>query len=318
MDKTDLKRFCPIGVLMGGCSSEREISFKSGKAVLKAFTDAGLDAVSLVIDSEEAQVNKRLLQESGVCFAFIALHGRYGEDGGIQTVLDEIGIPYAGSGPQASRTAMNKILTQKILKAAGLPVADFCAVSKTLPSPGNMVREFFKGDAVVIKPALEGSSIGIRIVRDDAQIEDALSQAFMYGDDVLAERFVKGRELTVGILGGQALPIVEIRTSRGFFDFEAKYQKGMTEYLVPADLPAETAGQIGSLALAAFQAVGCRDFARVDFLLAEDGNPVILEINTIPGFTETSLLPMAAACAGYDFSGLCVQLMRSALERVQQ
>jgi D-alanine-D-alanine ligase len=135
---------------------------------------------------------------------------------------------------------------------------------------------------------------------------------------VIAERFVKGRELTVGILGCQALPIVEIRTSRGFFDFEAKYQKGMTEYLVPADLPAKTAGQIGSLALAAFQAVGCRDFARVDFLLAEDGNPVILEINTIPGFTETSLLPMAAACAGYDFSGLCVQLMRSALERVQQ
>lgn len=317
MDKKDLKQFGRIGVLMGGCSSEKEISLKSGKAVLTALVDEGMDAVAVLIDSEEAAVNKQVLADSGIRLGFIAMHGRYGEDGGMQTVLDEMDIPYAGSGPAASRRAMNKIVTQTALKEAGLPVADFCVLEKGCSNVVSHVENIFHGAAVVVKPAAEGSSIGICIVDDYARLDAAVQAAFHYGDQVLVERFIKGRELTVGILGDKALPIVEIKTACGFFDFEAKYQKGKTEYLVPAHLDDKIAERIKTLSLEAFCTMGCRDFSRVDVLLADEKKPYILEINTIPGFTATSLLPMAAKSAGCDFAQLCVKLMLLALERYE-
>ncbi len=315
MDNIQLNDCGRIGVLMGGCSSERAISLKSGQAVLQALQGEGLDAVAVVLDSEDAGTNRALLRDMGIRVGFIALHGRYGEDGGIQSLLDECGIVYPGSGVQASRLAIHKVLTQTILKQRGLSVADFCALKKTCSDAPAVIQQTLGGYPVVVKPASEGSSIGIQIVKDPSFLEDALAHAFHYGEDVLVERFIRGRELTVGILGHQALPIVEIQHSHAFFDFEAKYQKGQTEYIVPARLDSQLTRTIQAFGLAAFDAVGCRDFARVDFLLAEDQTPYILEINTIPGFTGTSLLPMAARESGYEFPQLCLTLLRMALER---
>lgn len=315
MDKEKIKALGPVGVLMGGCSSEREISLKSGRAVLTALAGAGVDAREICIDSEDADVNTQALQRSGIRVAFIAMHGRYGEDGGIQAVLDSLAIPYPGSGALASRMAMNKIATQTALKQAGLPVADFCVLEQGQQDFRARIQDFFGGDAVVVKPAAEGSSIGIRVVRDYASLDDAVRQAFQYGGQVMVERFVHGRELTVGLLGEQALPVVEIRAPYGFFDFEAKYKKGATEYIVPAPLETGVAERASAISLAVFRTTGCRDFARVDLLLSEAGDLYILEINTIPGFTGTSLLPMAAACAGYDFTQLCLKLLSLAAGR---
>lgn len=313
----EIKNLGRIGVVMGGCSSEREISFKSGRAVVAALQEAGADVVEVVIDSVDAKVNAKVIRGFNPDIVFIALHGSYGEDGGIQILLEDMGLAYAGSGPEASQRAIDKVVTQTLLRQAGIPVADFFVVDKNMSNPEVAVYEFFQGDPVVVKPATQGSSIGIYIIEDYGNLGPALAQAFEYDDHVLIEHFVKGRELTVGILREQALPIVEIRSGHRFFDYEAKYQKGLTEYSVPASLDAALARHIQELALRAFQAVGCRDFSRVDLLLSEEGNPYFLEINTIPGFTETSLLPMAARCAGYEFSRLCVTLVQMAQARHQ-
>lgn len=315
MNKDIVCNFGRVGVLMGGCSSEREISFKSGQAVLAALLEAGVDAFEVVIDSEDAAINRQFLKELEIDLAFIALHGQYGEDGGIQSLLEDMNIGYVGSGPEASRRAINKVLTQSALKEADLSVADFCVVRKGDHDLKKNIEDVFQGDAVVIKPASQGSSIGIFIVTDYSDLESALEQAFEYEEEILIERFIKGRELTVGVLGDQVLPIVEICPRNSFFDFEAKYQKGLTDYIVPAEMADDMALDIQYLGLKASHVIGCRDFSRVDFIVSEDGVPYILEINTIPGFTETSLLPMAAQCAGYDFCELCVKLIKMAQAR---
>ena len=313
MIEGQIKDIGRIGVLMGGCSSERDISIKSGTAVLKALKETGCDAVAVMIDSEDPAVNTPVLKQARIQAAFIAMHGRYGEDGGIQSLLECLHIPYAGSKPAASRLAMNKHLTQEALRRAGLPIPDFCVVTERATAEAK-VRESFGREAVVVKPVKQGSSIGVHIVMKPDDLKPALDDAFRYDEEVLVERFIHGRELTAGILGGQALPIVEIRSHRAFFDFEAKYQKGLTEYIVPAELSSETTARIQALALSVFDTIGCRDFARVDFLLDAAKRPYILEVNTIPGFTGTSLLPMAARCAGYEFPQLCVKLIMLALE----
>jgi len=204
-------------------------------------------------------------------------------------------------------------LTQEALQQAGLPVPDFCVVTKNGRAVV-IVRQRFGEHAVVVKPVTQGSSIGVHIVRQEEDLQPALDDAFRYDEEILVERFVQGREFTVGILGDQALPVVEIKSRHMFFDFEAKYQKGLTDYSVPAQLNPETASSIQTLALDVFDTIGCKDFARVDFLLDAAEQPYILEINTIPGFTGTSLLPMAAQCAGYEFPQLCVKLMMLALK----
>ncbi len=294
-----------IGVLMGGCSSEREISLKSGHAVHAALQAAGQDSVAIDVSTTDETEVLRTVKEHGVDLAFIALHGAYGEDGTLQEQLERGGIVYSGCGPEASRKAMNKAVAQKIWKENGLLVPDYAVLEKPEDRlPGGEGLDKFP---VVVKPASEGSSMGVSIVRSREELAPALEKAFRFGTPVLTERFIRGREVTVGIVGNEALPVVEIRPLSGFFDFEAKYQKGRTEYLVPAPIDGSAARALQETALAAFKSLGGRDLSRVDFILEEGTQkPFLLEMNTIPGFTQTSLLPMAAAKRGYSFSQLCV------------
>jgi D-alanine-D-alanine ligase len=301
-----------IGVLMGGCSSEREISLKSGKAVHKALTEIGCNAQAIVIESQKEENIIKLLTEARLDVAFIALHGRFGEDGTVQAILEKMGIPYTGPGVLASQRAINKITTQTVLQKNGVPVADFIALSKKDKKGLAGIADKIKKFPVVVKPAQEGSSIGVTLVRDKKDLKKGIATAFEYDSDILIESYVKGREMTVGILGDEPLPIVEIKTKAVFFDFQAKYQSDTTEYIVPADLPLDLTKKIQQMALKAFRAIGGSDFSRIDFILDENNNPFVLEINTIPGFTSHSLLPKAAAVAGYNFSALCLKIIQLA------
>ena len=303
-----------IGVLMGGYSSEREISLKSGKAVLDALQAAGYRASGLDLTAREEERILETIQTAAIDVAFIALHGRLGEDGTIQSILERAAIPYPGSGVAASRLAINKAKTQSLLKAKGIPVADFAVViNEAALDIAKILQNLTL--PLVVKPACEGSSIGIVVVREKENLEVALREAFRYGNEVLVERYLPGKELTVGILGNGALPVVEICPKNKFFDFTAKYQPGMTDYVVPAAIPRETAILAQQAAWAAHEALGCEDFSRVDIILDENGSPHVLEVNTIPGFTATSLLPKAARAAGLDFTELCLKLIRSAYEK---
>lgn len=306
-----------VGVLMGGCSSEREISLKSGQAVLKALQKAGVDVVDLIIQSEDDDENRRLINAANIDIAFIAMHGRYGEDGGIQALLERMEIVYVGSDACSSRLTINKIATQSVLREAGILVPEFLAFQEGDVGVVDNIKEMFGGKKIVLKPALQGSSIGIEIVDVGRDLAAALERVFLYDQNIIVEEFIAGRELTVGVLGERALPVVEICSSHDFFDFEAKYRKGLTTYIVPAHLDDDVADDMQQIALKTFKALGCRDLSRVDFLLSADRRPHVLEINTIPGFTETSLLPMAAESAGYDFSQLCVTLITMVLKRKQ-
>ncbi len=279
-----------------------------------ALCSAGYQVEPLVLESEDGAVNQKFISAAAVDAVFIALHGRYGEDGGIQQVLTEMDLPYTGSDAAASRLAMDKVGTQGCLQEAGLPVPAYDIVNRT--GPEKAVEIFRRlGGRVVVKPPAEGSSIGVHSVSNTADLSRAVTDALQYGSRVLIEKFIAGRELTVGILDDRALPVIEICPRGGFFDFRSKYQKGCTEYHVPADLPEETAGRARDAALTAFQVLGCRDMARVDMMLDQQDNLYLLEVNTIPGFTETSLLPMAAAEAGIGFPRLCSDLIASALQR---
>jgi D-alanine-D-alanine ligase len=303
--------FGTIGVLMGGYSSEREISLKSGRAVVESLTKAGCSVVPLDINVRERDQIKRTIQNAGMGVGFIALHGALGEDGTIQSILEELNIPYTGSGVTASIRAFNKIETQKLLQERGLPVAEF-TTAKADSFDAEAIAAQMKGFPLVVKPACEGSSIGVHLARQKEDLVVALKDAFRYGNEVIIERFIPGRELTVGILGREALPIVEIKPQNQFFDFEAKYQKGMTDYVVPAPLPADLARNIQAIALQAHEAIGCETYSRVDFRLDPANRPYILEINTIPGFTETSLFPKAARQAGMEFTDVCLKLIQLA------
>lgn len=300
-----------IGILMGGCSSEREISLRSGRAVIESLSKAGCSVVPLDINTRDHAEIINAIREANIQLAFIALHGKFGEDGTIQSILEELRIPYTGSGVDASACAFNKISTQKKLKSHGLPVADF-SVARDGSWDAEVIMREVGHFPFVVKPSSEGSSYGVSLARDKEGLAAALTEAFRYGPEAIVERFIPGRELTVGILEQQALPIVEIRPQKQFFDFEAKYQKGMTDYIVPAELPEDLARRIGEIALEAHQLVGCESYSRIDFRLDMDERPFILEINTIPGFTETSLFPKAARQAGLDFTQVCLRLVQMA------
>jgi len=297
-----------IGVLMGGYSSEREISLKSGHAVVESLTKAGCSVVPLDINVRERDMIKKIIQSAKLRMGFIALHGALGEDGTIQSILEELSIPYTGSGVAASVCAFNKTQTQRILQDHHLPVPAFC-LARVNDVDVDLIAREMKSFPLVVKPACEGSSIGVTLVRQKEDLAIALTEAFRYGSEAIVEKFIPGRELTVGILDHEALPIVEIRPQKQLFDFEAKYQKGMTDYIVPAPLPVELARSIQTFALKAHQAVGCETYSRVDFRLDPGNKPFILEINTIPGFTETSLFPKAARQAGMEFTDVCLKLI---------
>ncbi len=303
-----------IGVLMGGPSSEREISLKSGKAVYQGLKSAGIDAVAIDIKTEGVGENSRLLEASGIDCAFLALHGWFGEDGQIQAILEELKIPYTGSGPQASRMAMDKAASRKAFLKVNLNIPRAEILEKGDQRAKNFNFQHL-GLPLVVKPVSQGSSVGLSIIDQTNQLLSALDLAFQYDEKVLLEEYIPGRELTVGILNEEPLPLIEIIPKNRFFDFQAKYQSGMSEYIVPASVILETAKLVQEKALLAHKILGCCDFSRVDIILRQDNTPFVLEVNTIPGFTETSLLPKAARARGIDFAGLCVRLIELAYEK---
>lgn len=306
-----------IGVLMGGGSSERDVSLRTGQAVHQSLMRRGYDAVSIDVSDRLFQD----LQDRKVAIAFLALHGPGGEDGTIQGFLETIGMPYSGSGVQASAVGMHKVVTKTLLAAHGIPVPPGTVVQQgDTPSLARILKEARLKLPVVVKPASQGSTIGVTIVRRAGQWKDALALAHRYDPDAMVEAFIPGHEVTVAVLGKasgspKVLPAVEIVAPDGFYDFTAKYQKGKTRYLCPAPLPARILKRIGELGCRTFQVLGCEGAARVDFRITPKGRPYVLEINTVPGMTETSLLPMAAAQAGIDYDQLVEWILQSALDR---
>ncbi|MBM3243326.1 MAG: D-alanine--D-alanine ligase [Candidatus Omnitrophica bacterium] len=298
-----------VGVLMGGPSSEKEISLKSGKAVVRALHESGVNAVEIIVKSENIKENISLLKSKHIDCAFIALHGRFGEDGNIQRILSRQKIPYTGSGVRASKLAMDKVASRNIFKRYGLFVPSFKVINHY--SKRTSLPEWIKFP-LVIKPALTGSSIGISIVDDYKDIKPAIESAFKFDKRVIIEEYIKGRELTVGILEGRPLPVVEIIPKRHFFDYQAKYKHGLTKYTVPAKLSLKVTKKVQKVALLAHRFLGCFGCSRVDIILDKRERPFILEVNTIPGLTSTSLLPKACRKAGIDFNDLCIKLIELA------
>jgi D-alanine-D-alanine ligase len=296
-----------IAVLMGGPGSEREVSLATGNAVVKALLGLGLDAVAVDVTSAEIHL------PAGTDLAFNAIHGTFGEDGSLQKILEEMGVPYTGAGVESSRVAFDKNLAKAAFIAAGVPTprAEILDVTHgpclpSFPAP------------FVVKPPREGSSVGVHIVRHQADAEAAIADAARYGNDILVEEFIEGKELTVGILNGAALPIVHIAPPDGVYDMASKYPwlsgaKG-SEYFCPADLDLETTIQVQVAAVAAHHALGVEIYSRVDVLLDSQNRPYVLEANTIPGMTETSLLPKAAAAAGISFPELCKTIAELSLK----
>jgi D-alanine-D-alanine ligase len=297
-----------IAVLMGGMSSEREISQKTGTAILQALLRKGYQAMAVDVDRNVGLT----LREHGIQVAYIALHGSLGEDGTIQGLLEIMGIPYTGSGVLASALAINKVAAKKLFRYHGIMTPEFQSFQTAGISTADIQSRITTPLPFVVKPAEEGSTIGISIVSSRQDLPAALERACGYGAEVLVEAFITGREITVGVIDGRPLPPVEIRPKSGFYDFTSKYTKGKTEYLVPAPLDPAAAAVISDAAAAAYHALGCRGNARVDFILSAEGRPFVLEVNTIPGMTETSLLPMAAREAGIDFDTLVEMILWSA------
>lgn len=278
-----------IAVVMGGISSEREISLKSGQAVLNALLELGYDAYPMVLNKEDMMEK---LTTWDYDLAYLVLHGEYGEDGRVQAVLDIIGKPYTGSGFTASAVSMDKVITKKIVEAAGVRVA----------KSFNSVRETKKENyPIVIKPALEGSSVGLYICQTKKSAEEAVKA--LEGKKIVIEEFVKGEELTVGVLDKEALGVLKIKPKSGVYDFKSKYTKGETEYEYPAKIDKKLYKEAMKISEKAYEVLELNGAARVDLILLED-RLYFLEVNTIPGMTETSLLPKIASLKGYDFKGL--------------
>ncbi len=306
----DLTRIT-IAVACGGPGAEREVSLLSGEAIHRGLTHAGLRALKQTVSGDPAEI------EALECdLVFIALHGEFGEDGAIQELLDKIGIPYTASSAACAALTINKIATKERLLAAGLPTPRWGEVCAG-PDAEKVLYASRLSLPVVVKPASRGSSVGTSIVRELSALEPAVDLALKFDRNVLIEEFVDGRELTAGMLGNEILPLVELRTGRAFYDYDAKYTDENTTYLCPAPLEENLTGQLQSLSREVIATLGVRDFGRVDLMLGRDG-PMILEVNTIPGFTSHSLLPMAAAEAGISFSGLCVRIVELAWNRYME
>lgn len=292
-----------VAVLLGGLSTERAISFKSGRAVAAALRSRGHDVVEIDVGRD---IDQRLRAE-GVDVAFPVLHGKWGEDGSIQGLLECMGIPYAGPSVAAAALTMDKVNTLRLLAGGGVPIPQ--GVVWTDADRGKGSRDLPFDLPVVVKPVREGSSFGITIVREEAQLAPAVATALEHDERILVEECVPGPELTVGVLDGEALPVVEIAPVAGWFDFDAKYTKGATEYHVPARIDDDLAARCQAIALEAARLTGCLGSCRVDVMGGAEGGPRVLEVNTIPGMTGTSLLPMAAAAVGVDFPTLCERLL---------
>lgn len=303
-----MREYGKIAVFAGGLSSEREISLKSGRAVYEALKKRNQD-VSLVDIGNDVP---GALRNTDADIVFIALHGRFGEDGTVQSILEEARISYTGSGVAASQLAIDKIASRELFLKSGLKAPSY-KLLRTGAGIQDACHEF--ETPFVIKPQREGSSIGLSIVSDKAHMDTALDMAFGYGETAIVEEYIHGRELTVGILEERALPVVEIVTEHNVYDFKAKYLDEGTRYIVPARLEGNDFRAAQDIALRAHRILGCRDFSRVDMRMDYDGNIYVLEINTIPGMTERSLLPKAAMATGIGFEDLCMRLIDLAHKR---
>ena len=301
-----------IGVIMGGLSAEKEVSMTSGGAVLKALREAGYNVFPVLFDGGGV-IDE--LRRAAPDVVFIALHGRYGEDGTIQGLLEIMGIPYTGAGVTGSALAMDKAATKKVLTYHGIPTADFVTLHRGRFDPKRTMVECLLGYPVVVKPSTLGSTIGMSFVYKEKDLLPAIELAFTHDADVLLEKFIEGREITAGVLDGEPLPLVEIVAPGGVYDYQAKYQSHETKYVCPAVLDAVTAMKIQDLAVETYRALQCYGVGRVDFRLDGNGGVWVLEMNTIPGMTATSLLPKAAKAAGLDFTALVERILMGALTR---
>jgi len=300
-----------ITVLAGGAGSEREVSLESGKAVAGALRRCGHQVATADITPDDTSA----LDRPEVDIVFIALHGTFGEDGQVQRLCEARGVPYVGSGPEASALAMDKDAAKRAFRRAALATPDWVIVEAAQASQERRGLVDDLALPCVVKPVDGGSSVGITIARDPASRDEAIERLLGNHGRAMVEAFVPGREMTVGVLGDRPLPVVEIIPRREFYDYIAKYQDAGTEYICPAQLPPAVAEHLRAAGLAAHRALGCRDFSRTDFILADDGTAYVLEVNTIPGFTSHSLLPKAAAAAGISFEQLCDRIVQLALER---
>jgi D-alanine-D-alanine ligase len=298
-----------IGVLMGGMSSEREVSLKSGAAVVRSLTAQGLTVCPIDVDPDVALA----LRSEKIDLAFIALHGRYGEDGYIQGLLEMMQIPYTGSGILASALGMNKALSRQIFISYGIPTPPcFLLTREEAASFKELPASVSFDYPVVVKPISEGSSVGVTMVEGPSQMAAAIEVAIRYGSKILVEKFIGGMEVHVGILDNVALGAIEIRSKRAFYDYTAKYVKGMSEHIFPAPLSPEVYQGVLAWGLKAHVALGCSGYSRVDLLLDHDFQPYVLEVNTLPGMTETSLLPEIAGGVGVSFDQLVLRILETA------
>ena len=307
LEDINVKAFGKVAVLMGGWSAERPVSLQSGQAVLDGLKRCGVNAWG--VDVQKATVLDTLRRGS-FDRAFIILHGPGGEDGVIQGALDILNIPYTGSGVLASALAMDKLRCKQFFEGAGIPTPAY----RLLEEDTDM--EFVQaslGLPLMVKPALEGSSLGMSKVETGDELVPAWRQASQYQGKVIAERWIEGREYTVAMLGRQALPVIRLETSNAFYDYEAKYQSDETRYHCPCGLSADEEARLQRLALSAFNAVGAQGWGRVDLMCEEDGTPWVIEINTVPGMTSHSLVPMAAKAAGMSFDELICRILEQTL-----
>jgi D-alanine-D-alanine ligase len=306
MTRNDLLKL-RIAVLMGGCSAEREVSLQTGRAVSSALRKPGYNPIELDVGPDIAAV----LLEQGVQVAFVALHGRYGEDGTIQGLLESMRIPYTGSGVLASALGMDKVRSRLIFQQCNLPVPYYRVLQaqeacKFVPGKDG------PGVPLVVKPAGEGSSVGVHIVRDRGSLNRAFNEALEFGSTIIVERYIPGREIQVGILDDEPLGAIEIRPVGEFYDYRTKYTDGLAEHILPAPLPAERYQEALEIGLAAHRALGCEGGTRVDLLFEEGKGFFLLEVNTLPGMTAVSLLPEIARGAGFSFEALCERILLGA------
>jgi D-alanine-D-alanine ligase len=290
---------------MGGVSAEREVSLRSGAAVYNALKGLDYNAVAVDVGPDICSV----LKSEGIEIAFLALHGGYGEDGSIQGMLEVLGIPYTDSGVLASALAMDKEASKKIFLYHNIPVPPFIVLSG---GRGSSDLDF--AFPCVVKPAAEGSSVGVSIAKDKGGFENALKEAYAHGSRIIVEKYIDGKEIHIGILNGKVLGGVEVRPSLEFYNYKAKYTSGLTEYILPPEIDRETYEKVKITALSAHNALGCKGATRADLRIDAAGNPYVLEVNTIPGMTETSLLPKIAELAGFDFPGLIVEILKGVLD----
>jgi D-alanine-D-alanine ligase len=311
-----------VMVLMGGMSSEREVSLNTGRAVASALETVGHNVLTYDLDPAGGNDVYRLVTShelKSTDVVFIALHGGEGEDGRIQALLELLGIPYTGSGVRASSVSMDKSISKIIFERNGVRTPEWVHLQQATADPAFAEAAVTRlgGWPVVVKPIDQGSTIGISIVSATSGLAGAIQLAQRYSPGVILERYIEGRELSVPILGEEVLPIVEITPKEGFYDYKRKYTKGMTDYECPAPIDDGTGARIGSDALTAYKVLGCEGFGRVDLRLGKDGTPYFLEVNTIPGMTETSLVPMGAKARGISFPDLCDRITRLALDKVK-